>query len=202
MKKLTFLKISRNCVLGHFRIRGSPSCCQKFRQHYLSQISATISKIRFCYLYFLPKSAFLIFQFGKEGSAPVQKVLFDVILIDKNKNEICGFDFYRFIFLGGSISTEYLVSLELKGLSASAVEIHYTNKNEPTSQDFSLDGEWNRFTFTTDEPNMFSLEMRNSSVFLGKLRMNGRSVEYGIDRIQNLRVIDSPGRYTIIPGKQ
>ena len=56
----------------------------------LPKISATLCitnfgnnfKIRFCFLCFLPKSAFSIFQFGKEWNAPVQKFLFDVILIE------------------------------------------------------------------------------------------------------------------------
>ena len=39
-------EICWNRVSGHFWGRGSPSCCQKFRQHFLAQISATLSKIR------------------------------------------------------------------------------------------------------------------------------------------------------------
>ena len=38
-----FYRISWNRVSGHFGGGGSPSCCQKFRQHFLSEISATIS---------------------------------------------------------------------------------------------------------------------------------------------------------------
>ena len=55
-------RISKNCIFEHSGSTLFPSCCQKFRQHSLSQISATISKIRFCFLYFLPKSAFSIFS--------------------------------------------------------------------------------------------------------------------------------------------
>ena len=39
-----FHRISWNRVSVHFRGRGSPSYCQKYRQHFLSQILATIPK--------------------------------------------------------------------------------------------------------------------------------------------------------------
>ena len=60
-------RISRNRVSGYFGGGGSPSWCQKFRQHFLSEISATISKMRFCFSKFGQNRHFRFFILARKG---------------------------------------------------------------------------------------------------------------------------------------
>ena len=60
-------EICLNRVAGHFGGRWSPSCCQKFRQHFMSEISATTSKIRFFWRKNCKNWHFRLFILGAKG---------------------------------------------------------------------------------------------------------------------------------------
>ena len=60
-------EICYNRVSGQFGGSGSPSCCQKFRQHFMSEISATISKITFFWRKKCKNWHFRLFILGGKG---------------------------------------------------------------------------------------------------------------------------------------
>ena len=60
-------EICYNRVSGHFGGSGSPSCCQKFRQHFMSEISVTTSKIRFFWRKKCKNWHFRLFILGGKG---------------------------------------------------------------------------------------------------------------------------------------
>ena len=75
---MKFAKIASPDISGvdgprHVAKNFGNTFCHKFRQHF--------QKLNF-FQDFQPKSTFSISQFGKEGGAPGQKFLFDVISID------------------------------------------------------------------------------------------------------------------------
>ena len=60
-------KFCYNRVSGQFGGSGSPSRCQKFRQHFMSEISATTSKIRFFWRKNCKNWHFRMFILGGKG---------------------------------------------------------------------------------------------------------------------------------------
>ena len=74
-------EIAYNRVSGLFWSRGPHHVAENFGNTFRHKFRQQLQKLDF-FLEFSPKSAFSISHFGKEGGAPDQKFIFDVIPID------------------------------------------------------------------------------------------------------------------------